>query len=248
MATVKEPTMLVDQSLCVGCEACSAVCKQIYELPKGVFRTKIDTVETGSYPQVSINYNKKACMHCEEAACVMACPTGACHKNDLGLTIIDDSLCIECNYCVANCPFEAITFDRGEGRMEKCDLCATRLQEEREPLCADVCTSRIIKFGEREEMLRQALDRVEQLKENGYEEAQVYGINEMGGLRVLTVLSDTPEKYGLPKDPQAPLGLRLWKAIPLTPAVLIAGGLIVGANYLYSRKIQDKLEDAQKSK
>jgi len=104
MPTINNPAMLVDQSLCVGCEACTAVCKQIYNISKGVFRTKIHTHETGAYPEAAVLYNKKACMHCEEAACVMACPTRACHKNEKGLTVFDHRLCIECNYCAANCP------------------------------------------------------------------------------------------------------------------------------------------------
>ena len=248
MPAASSPAMLVDQSLCVGCEACTAVCKQIYGLSEGIYRTKIDKKETGSLPEVKINYYKMACMHCEEAACVMACPTGACHKNGQGLTVIDPGMCIECNYCISNCPFGAIVFDRGRGLMEKCTLCSTRVTEGMQPLCADTCTSRIIKYGEREEMLSQAHDRVEKLREQGYENAQVYGENEMGGLKVITVLSDTPENYGLPVDPQVSLGLKLWNAVPLTPAVIIAGGLVLGFNYLHSRKVQQKLDNAKKSR
>jgi len=247
MPTVNNPAMLVDQSLCVGCEACTAVCKQIYNTSKGVFRTKINSQETGEFADSTMLYNKKACMHCREAACVMACPTRACHKNDQGLTVFDHRLCIECNYCAANCPFGAISFDRGRNHMEKCSLCATRLAEGMEPFCSEVCTSRIIKYGEREDMLDLARNRVQELRELGHQEAQVYGETEVGGLRVLYVLQDSPDKYGLPVDPQISLGLQIWRSVPLGPAVLIAGGFILGANYLYSKMVQGKLEAAKKS-
>ena len=248
MPKVNDPAMLVDQSLCVGCDACTVVCKLIYDLPWGVNRTKIDIKENGTFPEVSRNNKKRACLHCKEASCVAACPTGACHKNALDLTVINNDICIECNYCVTNCPFGAIRFNRSTGHIAKCTMCASRIHEGHQPFCAEVCTSRVIKFGERNEMLRKAMDRVEKLKEQGYEEAQVYGQQEMGGLRVITVLSESPDKYDLPVDPQLTLGLRLWKALPIAPAVLIAGGLLLGANHLKSRKVQDKLKDSKKSK
>ncbi len=247
MPTVNKPAMLVDQSLCVGCEACTAVCKQIYNLSKGVFRTKINSREDGSFPQTAMLYNKKACMHCKEAACVMACPTRACHKNELGLTVIDHRLCIECNYCVANCPFGAISFDRGRNLIEKCSLCTTRVAADLEPLCSEVCTSRIIKYGERDDMLEIARKRVRELRDQGHQDANIYGENELGGLRLLYVLQDSPDKYGLPVNPQISLGLQIWRYVPLGPAVLIAAGVVLGANYLYSRKIQGKVEEAKKA-
>jgi len=141
----------------------------------------------------------------------------------------------------------AISFDRGRNHMEKCSLCTTRLEEGMEPFCSEVCTSRIIKYGEREDMLDLARDRVRELKELGHQQAQVYGETEVGGLRVIYVLQDTPDKYGLPVDPQISLGLQIWRSVPLGPAVLIAGGLILGANYLYSKRIQGKLAEAKKA-
>ena len=248
MPKVNDPAMLVDQSLCVGCDACTVVCKLIYDLPWGVNRTEIDTTETGNFPEVSRNNKKRACMHCKDAACVAACPTGACHKNDLDLTVINNDLCVECNYCVTNCPFGAIRFNRSTGHIAKCTMCASRIEEGQQPFCTEVCTSRIIKFGEREVMLRKALERAEKLREQGYEDARVYGEGEMGGLRVITVLSESPEKYDLPVDPQLSVGMRLWNALPLTPTVLVIAGVLLGINHFKSRNVQDKLKEVQKSK
>ncbi|MGM0652126.1 MAG: 4Fe-4S domain-containing protein, partial [Bacillota bacterium] len=42
--------MLVDQSLCINCDACTLVCKQIYSLTDDIYRTQIDTYEHGDYP------------------------------------------------------------------------------------------------------------------------------------------------------------------------------------------------------
>ncbi len=244
MPNLNEPAMLVDQSLCVGCEACTAVCKQVYQLSKGVFRTKMNKkYETASDMSV---INKNACMFCKDAACVMACPTGACHKNELGLTEINHSICIECNYCIANCPFGAISFDRARNRIEKCDMCTHRIYDGKAPLCAEVCTSRIIKFGERDELLHMAYQRVEKLTEQGYQEANVYGADELGGLQVILVLQDQPQEYGLPADPQIPWNLRLWSEVPVGPLAIVAGALVLGANFLSSKKLQGSIKKPKK--
>lgn len=103
-AKVNDMCMLVDQSLCAGCGACTAVCKQVHDVTKGLFRTKIRQRETGSYPDTISVFHKQACLHCTSAACVAACSTGACHKTEDGLTLIDQRTCIACNYCIANCP------------------------------------------------------------------------------------------------------------------------------------------------
>ena len=97
-------------------------------------------------------------------------------------------------------------------------------------------------------MLDLAHARVQKLQDQGHPEANVYGEDELDGLRVISVLQESPEKYGLPVDPQISWSLRLWRAVPITPAVIIAGGLILGANYLYNRRVQGKLKQAKQSK
>lgn len=237
---IKDLCMLVDQSLCVGCEACTAVCKQVYDVTKGLFRTKIKLYESGTFPESISVYQKQACMHCTDAACVAACPTGACHKTEEGLTLIDRRTCITCNYCIANCPYGAIQFDRSNGYMEKCTLCRDRLEQGMVPLCAEVCTTRAIRFGTRQEMLAYGERRVAQLQGQGFGDAMVYGESEMAGLKVLLVLRESPEKYNLPADPQIPVGTYIWKYItrPLggLAALALIGGFI--ANLAQSKKMK----------
>ena len=245
MAKSTDVCMLIDQSLCVNCEACTAVCKQIYNVSPGLFRTKIHEQETGSFPEVISAYNKKACLHCTDAACVMACPTGALGKVPNGLTVINNSICIKCNYCAANCPYGAISFDRSKNVMEKCDLCFGRIEEGLDPFCAEVCTTRAIKYGSREEMMVAGQNRVADLQEQGFAEANFYGVQELGGLGVLTVLTGSPDKHLLPVDPTISGGLRIWRALPLTPIAVIVGGTIMAFNFLHSRKVQGEVQKKQ---
>lgn len=248
MAKNNDACMLIDESICANCEACTAVCKDIYDTPKGLFRTKIHRLESGSYPDVVSVFNKKACLHCTEAACMMACPTRALYKNEQGLTLINKSLCIKCNYCAANCPYGTISFDRSKSIMEKCTLCSDRIEAGGVPFCAEVCTTRAIKYGSRADMVAAGQKRVAQLKDMGYASASLYGESQLGGLGVLKVLKDTPDKYTLPADPQISWGLKLWRFLPLTPAVFIAGGAALAFNFLHTRKYGPKDKDSTNSK
>ncbi|HSH36394.1 4Fe-4S dicluster domain-containing protein [Schnuerera sp.] len=252
MINTNELTMLVDYSLCIGCEACTAVCKQIYNVSPNIYRTKINERSTGKYysgisdGKMRKVFLKNACLHCKEASCVMACPTGACHKNEDGLVVIDERLCISCNYCAKNCPYNAISYDKENGKVEKCTLCAERIGEGLEPLCSTVCPTKAIRFGTRNEILDHARNRVKDLKKQGYVNANLYGDCQLGGQKVITILDEEPKAYGLPADPQIPIMLRVWNAAPMRPIALLTAGVIIGFNFLHSRKYGKKTEEVRK--
>ncbi len=231
---ISEHAMMIDKSICINCEACTTVCKQIYGTTDDIYRTKMHVREFGVYPEVNTVYHKKACMHCTEAQCVMACPTGACHKTDDGFTVIDDATCITCGYCAANCPFGVITFDRTKSIMEKCSLCNTRVEKGLEPFCSSVCTPKAISFGARAKLVANGKARVKMLKEQGYEEANLYGENELGGLQVLMVLQHAPSSYGLPENPEVKLGTQIWKYIISPFGGVAALAAVVGLFYNFS--------------
>ena len=47
----------------------------------------------------------KSCLHCDEAACVTVCPTGASYKRgEDGIVLVDEELCIGCGLCAWACP------------------------------------------------------------------------------------------------------------------------------------------------
>jgi Fe-S-cluster-containing dehydrogenase component len=84
-------------------------------------------------------YLSVACMHCDDAPCVAACPTGCLYKDtESGLTLFDNSRCIGCRGCAMSCPFGAPSFNP-DGKMVKCDGCIQRLRDGRVPACVRVC-------------------------------------------------------------------------------------------------------------
>jgi len=70
------------------------------------------------------------------------------------------------------------------------------------PACAYHCPTGALTYGERAAVMRKARTRVKQVMAD-YPHANLYGAEEFGGLRVLTILKDFPEKYGLPVKTKA---------------------------------------------
>ena len=150
--------MLIDTTRCIGCRACQVACKSWHDLPgeRTVFS------ETWSNPRYldSNNYNRiifreiekaggqvswhfisRRCMHCNDPACVTACPVGALEKTPAGPVIYHDSVCIGCRYCMAACPFNIPKYqwDKAIPVVGKCIMCADRVKEGLPTAYASVC-------------------------------------------------------------------------------------------------------------
>ncbi|MGA3128016.1 MAG: 4Fe-4S dicluster domain-containing protein [Candidatus Korobacteraceae bacterium] len=144
-----EKTIYLDIDLCVGCGACAVACmdqNDIYpEKGQTAFR-RIYQVEEGQFPNASIMYVSAACMHCEDAPCVMGCPTGAITKDGTtGVVGVHRALCIGCHSCAMACPFGVPRYD-SEEKMHKCNLCSGRVQAGLLPACVRVCPTSALSF------------------------------------------------------------------------------------------------------
>ncbi len=82
--------------------------------------------------------------------------------------------------------------------VEKCTLCYDRVSNGLEPACVKACPTGALHSGTYAEMKDLANKRLQELKAAGYKEANIYGLNEMGGTHVLYVLLKHPSTYGLP--------------------------------------------------
>jgi formate dehydrogenase iron-sulfur subunit len=79
-----------------------------------------------------------------------------------------------------------------------------------QPWCVKTCPSQALKYGLREEILTEAKERLAMLQQR-YPNARIYGETEAGGLGVIMVLPDEPEKLNLPANPDVPLALNAWQ-------------------------------------
>jgi Fe-S-cluster-containing dehydrogenase component len=139
---------LLDQSRCIGCHACTTACKSENEVPVGVSRTYVKSVDVGVFPQVRRAFQVTRCNQCEDAPCVAACPTQAMYRRDDGIVDFDKSVCIGCKACMAACPYDAIFINPDDHSAEKCNMCAHRLDIGLEPACVTVCPTEAILVGD----------------------------------------------------------------------------------------------------
>lgn len=199
--------LVIDLDTCVGCHACATACKEWngasaisgplsdYDPygrdPSGVWFNRIRHYEVGEFPECRTVNFPQSCLHCEEAACVTVCPTGASYKRADGIVLVDQDRCMGCNLCAWACPYGARELDRATGTMKKCTLCVDRIHdpalppEERQPACVLACPTHARHFGD----LDDPQSPVAKL------------VAERGGFRLLDELGYRPVNRYLPPRP-----------------------------------------------
>jgi len=144
----------VTVELCMGCHTCELACAVAHSQAKDL----VLAASRGEKPGYRINVERfgalpvpVACQHCEEPACVAACPTGAVHRKADGKPVLmDDARCIGCTLCVQACPFGMMAM-RMDGKVGmKCDLCIERLAKGLQPACSSSCPTQALHFLEEE--------------------------------------------------------------------------------------------------
>ncbi len=105
--------MVIDLRKCVGCKSCTISCVAENHLPPGVVYRPVLEEEFGTFPNVSKRFLPRPCMQCGNPPCVEVCPVGATWQRSDGIIEIDYDQCIGCRYCIAACPYNARTFDKG---------------------------------------------------------------------------------------------------------------------------------------
>ena len=103
---------------------------------------------SGKHPQVSMYFLPTPCMHCGEPPCVDACPVGAIYKREDGIVLIDEDKCDGCQACIPTCPYDALLYDSEREVVQKCTLCAHRVDQGLEPFCVICCETEAIFFGD----------------------------------------------------------------------------------------------------
>ena len=130
---------LVDTERCIGCHACEMACKNEYQPGPTVRMRKVYGLEEGKLDAPARVYASLACNHCDDPACLKACPTGAYTKQANGAVDHDVATCIGCQLCIMACPYNVPCYDPEIGKVRKCDLCYDRLEKGEQPACVENC-------------------------------------------------------------------------------------------------------------
>ncbi len=115
--------ILIDESLCVGCDNCEKACAHTHD---GVSR--LDREAGPSFASIHI---PTSCRHCENPKCMTECPPDALRRHPNGEVFIMDN-CIGCGNCASNCPYGVIQMAQASPRNRR-GVLARLLFGEEEP-------------------------------------------------------------------------------------------------------------------
>ncbi len=141
---------------CVACKGCEIACAVEHSKDKSLFgalaetprprqRVRVEQAGAFSYPS--------RCMHCQDAACIAACPMGAMTRHpDTNSVYVETSKCIGCWMCVMVCPFGGVSADPVAKKALKCDRCPDRTAQGLDPACVSACPTKAMIFAAPEEI------------------------------------------------------------------------------------------------
>ena len=236
---IKSKAMLIDITLCIGCNSCQAACKQANNLPEGDEQRLSATAYTALEEHDGV-FVRRMCQHCETPTCVSVCPVGALEKTPEGPVIYDVTKCIGCRYCMQACPFQVPRYQWGSTypRMQKCDFCCDRIKQGLPTACAEACPTGATKFGDRDDLIVEAFNRLH--SDSTKYVNKVYGQNVLGGTSMLYISSVPFEQLGFKTEYQAtPLPTLTWDALSKIPGVVSVGGvLLAGIWWITNRRTE----------
>ncbi len=135
-----------DMSACVGCHCCEVACNEQNANSADIKWRRVGEMEVGTFPNVSQLFNSMSCNHCIDPECLKGCPTNSYIKFENGIVYHDDDVCIGCQYCTWNCPYEVPIFNPDRGIVTKCHMCHEKLDEGQTPSCVQACPAGAIEI------------------------------------------------------------------------------------------------------
>ena len=115
--------MVIDNSVCIGCNACVMACQAENNIPvvgpeeiewgRIMHWIRIDPYEqdNGHGQTRVVGFEPVPCMQCEKAPCEPVCPVAASVHDSEGLNVQVYNRCVGTRFCEANCPYKVRRFN-----------------------------------------------------------------------------------------------------------------------------------------
>ena len=244
--------LLYDATLCIGCKQCEQACAEKNQLPYNETVAGEQWQSDHKFTAVlskGDKFMRRMCMNCQDPACASVCPVGAMRKTTAGPVIYEESRCMGCRYCMVACPFGVPKYEWSKvlPRVQKCTMCADRVQAGKPTACAEACPTGATKFGERDELIKEAEQRLHDSP--GKYVNHIYGLTEVGGTSVLMLSSVPFEEFGLPAElTRDPLPLLTYRVLSRIPDFVPLGGILLGGVWwITHRREEVAAAEAQES-
>ncbi|HQO77967.1 MAG TPA: formate dehydrogenase [Thermodesulfobacteriota bacterium] len=224
----------IDTTRCTACRGCQVACKEWKELPASQTKqtgshqnppdldaNTLKVVRFHEYrtPEGKVvwNFFSDQCRHCLEPPCrdvgneyangsvVVDGETGAVTYTDLIKNLSDEQF----DELQQVCPYQIPRRDQKTKMVMKCDMCIDRVKNGLLPMCAKACPTKAINFGERDEMLALAQQRLDVLKKE-FPEAQLL---DADFFNVIYLITDKPELYNAQLVAHASFGITRKQAL-----------------------------------
>ncbi|AMK11929.1 4Fe-4S dicluster domain-containing protein [Pseudodesulfovibrio indicus] len=210
-------SFLIDTSRCTACRGCQIACKEWHELPanqttqyKWGSHQNPQDLNPNNYKLVRFsehledgvvrwNFFPDQCRHCDvppckevgdvylEEAIVQDEKTGAVVFTDKTAKFSAE----EAEQVRDACPYNIPRRNEQSGLMSKCTMCNERIHAGMLPACVKVCPTGTMNFGEREDMLKLAEQRLAKLKKQ-WPKAMLADPEDVN---VIYLLTDDPANY-----------------------------------------------------
>ncbi len=229
--------LLYDATMCIGCKQCEVACATENKLPYDDTVAAEPAQSEHKYTAVMTKDDKfmrRLCMHCEDPACASACPVAAFTRRPMVRSFMTSGRCIGCRYCMLACAFAQPKYEweLAESEIRKCTMCPDRVVAGKPTACAEICPTGATKFGDRDDLIKEAQDRIRQNPSTYL--PRIYGLHEVGGTCVLILSSVKVEEYGYPASEEigdTPMPEYTGRVMEKIPDFIPVWSLVLGGIY-----------------
>ncbi len=150
-----------DATKCIGCHCCEVACNEQNNNPAEIKWRRVGEAEGGEFPHTLQLFLSMSCNHCIDPACLKGCPTNAYEKMDNGIVFHHDEVCIGCQYCTWNCPYDVPVYHKERHIVTKCHMCYDRISANQTPACVQACPEGAIEIEvvNKKEWLESTIDK-----------------------------------------------------------------------------------------